>query len=580
MNSTATASRAEAQFVPVAFVPLTITLNTAFPFAANEVWIAVFGQLNHVIGDTRTLIGNFYLVSSHLQGDGPAPQPTNDLPSAGPGTPDQVILPSSSLSDWGANLKLPVPGAELEYSGRIVISVGAPAQCQVVKADHSVAAPTASNAADPSTGTIYDFLEFTMSPGSAATNSVDVDTSQVDSFGVGLSLQLNQTTGSGAGPVGIQQDRSGVFSDFQTFVAGADAAAFAACACAAPRRLIAPKAVLESNPKPKADDPLVTYFDATIDAFFVQYFCGPVSDSIQGGGQTFSIVSDADHKTYTGSVVKIGEDGNTNVVLRLQTAGSAVNYDIYYPFFTTNSSLSTPVFGAQPVPSFFDPAHATELPSRMVFACDGVFADNGRQAAASKDIDSAVLGDLENSISAALHRGVALHAPSSWGQRETWFPPGGVYNYWVQFWHQPGRSIGDLAYAFPYDDKFGKSTNLQQSQVASVSVELASWGSLTLPQVALMFPLGPQLRQNGPISASVTVTGEGGVPTGTVGFFIDGVQFAKVSLESGQALLPDGTMLPALPDGGSAHTYTLTAVYSGDRSFLPNLAVTSLGLVR
>ncbi|MBL8222254.1 MAG: hypothetical protein JNL62_23665, partial [Bryobacterales bacterium] len=171
-------------------MPLTITLNTAFPFAANEVWIAVFGQLSHVIGDTRTLIGNFYLVSSHQQGDGPAPQPTNDLPSAGPGTPDQVILPSSSLSDWGANLKLPVPGAELEYSGRIVISVGAPAQCQVVKADHSVAAPTASNAADPSTGTIYDFLEFTMSPGSAATNSVDVDTSQVDSFGVGLSLQL------------------------------------------------------------------------------------------------------------------------------------------------------------------------------------------------------------------------------------------------------------------------------------------------------------------------------------------------------------------------------------------------------
>jgi len=563
----------------VAFVPLTITLDARFPFAANEVWIAVFGQLNRVVDKTRTLVGNFYLDSGHLQGDGPAPQLTNDLPSAGPGTPDQVILPSSTLSDWGANLKLPVPGAELEYSGRIVISVGAPAQCQVVKADHSVAAPTASNAADPSTGTLYDFLEFTMSPGSVTTNSVDIDTSLVDSFGVGMSVQLNQSTGTGAGPVGIQQDRGEIFSDFQAFVAGPNATAFAACNGAAPRRLIAPKAVLESNPNPKAGDPLVAYFDAAIDAFFVQYFTGPVNATVQGGGQTFSIVSDADQNTYTGTVVKIGDSRNPNVVLRLRTTGSEVNYDIYYPFFTTNSSLSTPVFGAQPVPSFYDPAQATELPSRMVFACDGVFADNGRQAAASKEINSAVLGDLENSISAALNRGVALHDPSTWGRKENWFPQGGVYNYWVQFWHQPGRTIGNLAYAFPYDDKFGSSTNLQQNQVTSVAVGLGSWGNLAQPQVALMFPVGPPLKQNGPILATATVTGEGGVPTGSVAFFIDGVQFANVALASGQAWLPSGTRLPPLPDGGSAHTYTLTAVYSGDSAFSPNLAAAAIGLM-
>jgi hypothetical protein len=249
MLSSAAASRLDAQFIPGSFVPLKITFSSGFAFAVNEVWIAIFGQLNKVNGDARTLIGNFYLDATHVQDDpsGPTPQLTDLLPSPGAGTPDQIILPSFTLDDWGSNLKLPIPESGMEYTGRIVISVGAPAQCQVINADHTVAAPAASNSADPSTGTFYDFLEFTVAPGSDSTNNVDIDTSQVDSFCLPMSVQLNGSFNSGGGPVGVEESRSALFADFSKFVAAGDATPFAVCAKASPLRLIAPKAIVESG---------------------------------------------------------------------------------------------------------------------------------------------------------------------------------------------------------------------------------------------------------------------------------------------------------------------------------------------
>lgn len=564
-------------FSPGSFVPLNVTLGSDFPFSTEEVWVAVFGQLNQVDDKgNRTLVGNFYLDAGKAPASGPIPQATTDLPAADSMTPDQVILPSFTLAAWGSNLKLPVPGAGLEYSGRVVVSVGTPAQCQVVAADHSVAAPTGANPADPSTGTFYDFVEFTVAPGSSGTNNVDIDTTQVDSFGIPMSVQLNGNF-TGGGPIGIAGHRSDIFADFRQFVASPAAAPFAVCASAAPLRLLAPKTILEANLNPKAGDPLVTYFDAAIDAFFVKYFSGAVDEMTQGGGQAFSIVSDADHKTYTGSVVKIQNGAAANVVLRLSLPGATTNYDIYYPFFSGNS-FGSPKFGVQPKASFLSDRQAAEPPSRMVFACDAVFADDKLRTNEPSDFDPKVLADLENSISAAFNRGVALNDPSTWGQRQGWFPADGVFNYWVQFWHEPGRAVGDLAYAFPYDDKFGASTNLQKDSVASVSVGLESWGQLVASTVTLTVADQEALKQKGPITASASVSGAAGVPTGTVTFYVDGVELAAAPVAAGQAALPSGTTLPPLPDGGKPHTYTLTAVYAGDSQFQPGVVFQALAL--
>jgi hypothetical protein len=302
-----------------------------------------------------------------------------------------------------------------------------------------------------------------------------------------------------------------------------------------------------------------------------------VNSTVQGGGLKFSMVSDADKNTYSGSVVKIQDGPNTNVVLRLNRPGSTANYDIYYPFFTTNS-LSTPVFGTQAKAAFLTDPQAAGPPSRMVFACDAVFADNAQRTGQPSDFNPKVLADIENSISAAFNRGIALNDPSTW--KEGWFPAGGVFNYWVEFWHESGRAINDEAYAFPYDDKFGKSTNLQQNSLTSIGVGLGSWGQLTRTRVAMAVPNASSLKQNGPISASVSVSSESGTPTGTVAFFINGVFIASPQLDESVAALPNDSKLPPLPDGGNSHTYTLTAVYSGDATFTPSIAFQSLALAR
>ena len=79
----------------------------------------------------------------------------------------------------------------MQFTGRILISVGAPIQAQVNLTNGTVSAPSAADPTDPSSGTFYDFLEFTVT-NKAGVPNLDVDTSQVDSFGLPLQLQFFQ----------------------------------------------------------------------------------------------------------------------------------------------------------------------------------------------------------------------------------------------------------------------------------------------------------------------------------------------------------------------------------------------------
>jgi hypothetical protein len=160
-----------------------------------------------------------------------------------------------------------------------------------------------------------------------------------------------------------------------------------------------------------------------------------------------------------------------------------------------------------------------------------------------------------------------------------------LYSYWVQYWHQNGIAINNQAYAFPYDDKFGTSTNLQENNVGLIKVTLQDWGAGADSTTAYSnFPTGA--TQGGQVTLTANVTGA--TPTGTVTFYIDGV--AINSTNSGPNPLPQPVAingsgvatltanLPALPDGGHTHTYTVTAVYSGDANNLPSLAAQRLKL--
>jgi len=154
---------------------------------------------------------------------------------------------------------------------------------------------------------------------------------------------------------------------------------------------------------------LGTYFDEAIDDFFAYYKTNPGQLPIEQN-------NNGDH-VYTGSVVEVDTitdiNGNPSSYTVLQfTGGNNEIYNIFYPFFSTNSSAGkqTP-FGkpVPPPPSWWAPQNGLMFyapPSLMVFGASGVFADNTQQSS-SNNVNAAVLGAIENVVVTALARGHA-----------------------------------------------------------------------------------------------------------------------------------------------------------------------------
>jgi Beta-1,3-glucanase/Bacterial Ig-like domain (group 3) len=369
-------------------------------------------------------------------------------------------------------------------------------------------------------------------------------------------------------------------------------------------RLVSPKDIVESLATAQDENGLNNYYNEVIDAFFLQYFTGTMNGHV-GGGKTFSLQStayDGTVHTYTGSVTNAGT-ANNNYALQLKDSATMgadpTTYNIYYPWFnyatatgtSTNApaaDLYTPVFTLATAPSWITAnAWQTQSASQMIFGCDAIFADNVARAAIDMTAPNAVkvLGDLENSISAAFNRGIVLDDAANWYDTTQWFPENGIHNYWVEYWHQTGLMYSDLAYAFPYDDKFGASTNLDIGDVGLAKVTLGSWGTRTAPTVSFT-----HVPQNAAPDSEVTFTAQvsGTNPTGTVTFFINGIPINPDDDSLTAPMRPidlDGTglasvtaTLPALPSGANAATYTVTAIYSGDATYLPSIVSTSLPL--
>ena len=360
-------------------------------------------------------------------------------------------------------------------------------------------------------------------------------------------------------------------------------------------RLVSPKDLVESLASPQDKGALNNYFNQVIDDFFLKYLPSDVTlpGGQVGGGQTFSIQSSASttsSRTYSGVVTKGTMDdptANGGYVLRLTSSDTndTNNYDIYYPFFNSNkpsTDVYTPIFPTEDAPQWL--SDEIESASQMVFACNAVFADNtDRSFTPVKHADpSTIMGDLENSVSAALNRGISLSDTSTWGDSAQWFPNEGTYNYWVEYWHQDGLTIGDLAYAFAYDDRFGASTNLSIGNVGLTQITLGNWSnSKTASNTSLQITAMPPVAANGSVTLTANVTGSS--PTGTVTFFINGLAINSNNDSSSPTLQPvavsGGTAaltanLPSLPSG--TYTYTVTAVYSGDGTNLPSIGSTTL----
>jgi hypothetical protein len=357
-------------------------------------------------------------------------------------------------------------------------------------------------------------------------------------------------------------------------------------------RLISPSDLTGNILSSQNPNALNNYFNEMIDAFFLNYYAGT-----GGNSQTFSVPSAASGKVYnySGTVVK---DANDAYVLRLSSSNpmDKAKYDIYYPFFTNNLPATyTPKLTPKAAPSWI--VEPGESASQTLFGQNGVWADSAIRTGFTGN--QAVLGDLENVISTAFNRGIALNTPSTWSDFTTWYQQNeaqaaehhvqpGTYNYWGEFWHQQDLMLDELAYAFPYDDKFGASTDLNQNNVYKAKLTLGDWSATRTSSTTSITSVTSSLptpEQGGPATIVATVAGTGTLG-GTVSFFINGIAINPYDASSSPAQYPvsldydsntqtysatiDAT-LPALSTGSVTHTYTITAVYSGDDNNLPSI---------
>lgn len=301
---------------------------------------------------------------------------------------------------------------------------------------------------------------------------------------------------------------------------------------------------------------LASWFDAAIDNFFAWCKKNPGLLQIEQN-------NNGNH-LYTGNVVQVGGiidiNGNSNTYTVLQfTGGNGESYNLYYPFFSTNSAAGkTTPFGADvpPPPAWWTPLKGLmyyQPPSAMVFGASGVFADNTQQPLTAPN-SSAVLGAIENAVVTALGRGYAttwkfLQGGITPGNPATtatvslsggattaglvdgmdmasfqiasipmmasipagapvssfsvsspqailpttpdlltfsqFYPAGGTWSAFANFLHNPAVTVGGRAYALPYDDQGGFSSDLNAAtsvaSPASVQVTLGPWapGSVT-----------------------------------------------------------------------------------------------------
>lgn len=179
--------------------------------------------------------------------------------------------------------------------------------------------------------------------------------------------------------------------------------------------------------------PLVTAFDTAIHDLFAA-FATPTHILATPGAiyegklrQDFAVpsINDTGSATTNYTVIEFTELGTFSGLSNTITPpGTPQKYQVFYPYFTTNSTASpngnalTPG-GVPAPPKWWKPGYYAggqldwlTSPSQMVFACDGVFADDIYQEQyfvtekTETNWDHTVLGNIENQMSSWLNRGM------------------------------------------------------------------------------------------------------------------------------------------------------------------------------
>ena len=131
------------------------------------------------------------------------------------------------------------------------------------------------------------------------------------------------------------------------------------------------------------------------------------------------------------------------------------------------------------------------------------------------------------------------------------------------------KSGGGETAGFTAGTGFDLATGLGSANVANL---VNNWGSFVRTATTTTLSITPTSIMHGQnVTASGTVTGSGGTPTGDVAFVADGTTLAGTGFETLSGGNFNGTTIPNLPGGGP---YNVVAKYSGDTKFAPSSSTT------
>lgn len=341
----------------------------------------------------------------------------------------------------------------VSFVGNLGSGAAATANIQVL----GIAAPNPSSATDPNNPLPWTFVEF--SRPAATPLTLNLDFSLVDQFSVPLTLGTQPSAPGfprGVGNTGSQHGVIAAFSDYIHAIAAQAPAALnfldtllpIGSDAAAPTRILAPKDLIPLYAQLGQSTALSTYFDAAIADLFT------VGNTINGLNATYAGTT----HTFNGVVQS---SGGLTSILFTDTADPSLQLTVYSP-------LTPPSWVANPYGA-----------SQMVFACNGVFADNTQQYPTDAT-KSSLLATLENQLVSALNRGVASLPTSQWPIVANQYQPTAAANFYAGFFHQPTVSIGGFAYGFAFDDQGAQSTDMSVVTPKGICIRLG-WDRPILP---------------------------------------------------------------------------------------------------
>ncbi|WP_144312351.1 discoidin domain-containing protein [Terriglobus saanensis] len=292
-------------------------------------------------------------------------------------------------------------------SARAFISLGEPLYIQINPDPNNptqvvgYAGPSRTNATDPNFNTPLDWYEFDNE------TLMDINTTQVDRFGLPLTLDVWSAGGTSHQRIGITESIAQLDAEFATEVpAEFQPPTMNNLNILSPASLGMPMA---------ADGANAHYFDNVIATAWKSYATSPITITVSG--RQFKGTAVASTLTFTEVNPSASHAGETFVVQQPSTQ----------EVFLCNGSMN-----------------------------EGVDMSNGSTPALQDE--DAVQRQLQNQVCSATNRGV-LSNPANWANASTYYSTSPApANYYSAFWHR--HSIDGLAYGFAYDDNNNQSGSI------------------------------------------------------------------------------------------------------------------------